>query len=193
MEKSDTKKLLFDTALQLFREQGCENVTIQQICLAAGTTRNAFYYHYASKEDLLCSYFECLPISETEMFKRLLLLPDNWHKLLYIYEIHSRMLVQEGKDFVRQLSIACVKNRKSLFSHYESASSYCVPLIQQCKKDGLIFSPLPAETLAHLARTVSNAAVREWSISSEDYDAIAQTCLMVTQLLRPELVCEESI
>lgn len=189
MEKSNTKKILFDTALALFREKGCENVSIQEICKAAGTTRNAFYYHYTSKEDLLCSYFECLPISENELFQNLLLQPDDWQKLLYIYEIHTQMVVQEGKDFVRQLSIACTKNRKSLFAHTESAS-YCIPLIQRCKDTGLINSPLSAEDLAYFARIISNASARQWSMAEEDYDIITRTRYQLTQLFRPELVSE---
>lgn len=190
MEKTDTKKLLFNTALDLFREKGCEKVSISEICKASGTTRNAFYYYYNSKEDLLCSYFECLPISENKLFENLLKQPDDWQKLLYIYEIHAQMLVMEGKDFVRQLSIACTKNKKSLFSHYENATSYCAPLIQQCQENDLIKSDLPAETLAYFARTISNAAVREWSRSDEDYDVISQVRFQITQLLRPELLHE---
>ena len=190
MEKKDTKKLLFDTALSLFRERGCENVTIQQICKAAGTTRNAFYYHYTSKEDLLCSYFECLPFSENELFSNLLNQSDEWELLLYVYEIHTRMVIQEGKDFVRHLSIACTQNKKSLFSHYGTTTSYGTVLIQKCKEKGLISSPLAAEDLSYLARTVSNASVRKWSISGDDFDVIAHTRLRLTQLLRPELACD---
>jgi len=187
MERTGTKKLLFETALKLFHEKGCENVSVQDICSAAGTTRNAFYYHYGSMDDLLCSYYELRPISENELYQNLLLLPDPWERLLYIYEIHTRMVVQEGKNFVRYLSIACIRNRKSLYTHLKDAS-YCVPLIQQCKDEGLIASPLSAEDLSYLARTISNASARAWSMSEEDYDVIARTRQLVTQILRPELI-----
>ena len=186
MERTDTKDLLFHTALTLFRQKGCENVSIQEICQASGTTRNAFYYHYNSKEDLLCSYFKCLPISENEMFHNLLKQPSDWEKLLYVYEIHTHMLVLEGKDFVRQLSIACIKNRTSLFAHLNPAS-YCEPLIQRCKDAGLITSPLSAADLAYFARTISNAAVRAWSLSDKEYDVIAETRQQLTKFFRPEL------
>ena len=43
MEKSDTKKLLFDTALQLFREQGCENVCLW--VMSMNTHAVMFYVH----------------------------------------------------------------------------------------------------------------------------------------------------
>ena len=61
MEKNSAKTVLFDKAMELFRRDGYDKVTIQQICKESNVTRNAFYYYFDSKEGLLSSYFENIP------------------------------------------------------------------------------------------------------------------------------------
>ena len=41
------------TGMQLFEQRGFRETTIQDICDAVGVTKGAFYYHFASKEELL--------------------------------------------------------------------------------------------------------------------------------------------
>jgi TetR/AcrR family transcriptional regulator, cholesterol catabolism regulator len=48
-----TRELLIDSALTLFGEKGFRATSVQEIVLAAGVTKGAFYHHFASKEDLL--------------------------------------------------------------------------------------------------------------------------------------------
>ena len=56
MDKSCTKILLFDTALELFRKFGYDTVSVSRICSESGLTRNAFYYYFPSKDALLSSF-----------------------------------------------------------------------------------------------------------------------------------------
>ena len=49
----ETKERIREQALKLFKENGYENVTVLQICKAAGVTKRTFYYHFASKDDII--------------------------------------------------------------------------------------------------------------------------------------------
>jgi AcrR family transcriptional regulator len=56
MEKernTDTKQRLTTIACELFRKNGYEAVTVNQICEAVGIVKNTFYYYFDSKEALL--------------------------------------------------------------------------------------------------------------------------------------------
>ena len=48
-----TKTRLFETALTLFKQQSYDEVTISQICQAAGVAKGTFYVHYQGKEDII--------------------------------------------------------------------------------------------------------------------------------------------
>lgn len=58
-----TKKQICDAAMELFKESGYENVSIQDICNVCGVTRGAFYHHYKNKDDLLI-YWELCHVRE---------------------------------------------------------------------------------------------------------------------------------
>jgi len=52
-QKAMTRKLLFDTAFELFQAKGYAATTVDDIAAAAGTTRQTFYAHYPSRADLM--------------------------------------------------------------------------------------------------------------------------------------------
>ena len=49
---AETKRKIFETAVRLIKEIGYNNVTISEICKAAGVAKGSFYVHYNSKEDI---------------------------------------------------------------------------------------------------------------------------------------------
>ena len=51
-----TRQRLATTAMRLFREQGFDAVSIDEICSVAGVTKGAFYYHFPSKQAVLAEF-----------------------------------------------------------------------------------------------------------------------------------------
>ena len=52
-QKQLTRDMIIDRALELFTEKGYAATTIDEIAVAAGTTRATFYAHYPSRADLM--------------------------------------------------------------------------------------------------------------------------------------------
>lgn len=52
-DPEQTRRLLLDSALQLFGEQGFHGTSVQEIVERAELTKGAFYHHFESKEDIL--------------------------------------------------------------------------------------------------------------------------------------------
>ena len=50
---ADTKNKIFETAVTLIKSKGYKNVTVSEICQAAGLAKGSFYVHYDSKEDIV--------------------------------------------------------------------------------------------------------------------------------------------
>jgi AcrR family transcriptional regulator len=53
----ETKTILFDTAVQLFSENGYDNVTVEEITNRAGVAKGSFYTYFRSKSDILIEEF----------------------------------------------------------------------------------------------------------------------------------------
>lgn len=54
----ETRRLILDTALTLFREHGFETTTIRDIAAAAGLSLGAAYYYFKSKEAIVGAYYD---------------------------------------------------------------------------------------------------------------------------------------
>jgi TetR/AcrR family acrAB operon transcriptional repressor len=64
-----TRSLLLDAAEQLFHAQGVWRTSLNDIAVAAGTTRGAIYWHFRDKADLFNAMMErvTLPLEESVM------------------------------------------------------------------------------------------------------------------------------
>jgi AcrR family transcriptional regulator len=56
-EPKDTKTLIYQTALGLFREKGLENTTMREIAKAAGVALGGAYHYFPSKEAIVAEYY----------------------------------------------------------------------------------------------------------------------------------------
>jgi len=148
--------------MELFRKNGFQNVTNLESCKAAGVTRNAVYYHFSSKEDLLCFYFEDAIPAQNELFERILSLGSDWEKLWCLLEAHLQLLEREGVDVTRALMKASLDNRETIVKDYVLTSTWCVPLLQNCIQSGVIRTPLTAEEVNFLMTRILIGVVVSW-------------------------------
>jgi AcrR family transcriptional regulator len=57
-QKSSTKERIFHAALRLFSSQGFKEVSMRDIAKEVGISVSSLYNHYASKDDLLDSFYD---------------------------------------------------------------------------------------------------------------------------------------
>jgi AcrR family transcriptional regulator len=57
-EQSEAKQRIIKTALNLFYKQGYLATGINQVIAESGVTKNTFYYHFHSKDDLCVAYLQ---------------------------------------------------------------------------------------------------------------------------------------
>lgn len=50
---SNHKKAIIDAAKDLVRKNGYNNVSVEQICKAAGVAKGSFYIHYTAKDEII--------------------------------------------------------------------------------------------------------------------------------------------
>jgi AcrR family transcriptional regulator len=69
VQKEQTRALLVDAALRVFTEHGYEEATVEEIAAAAGYSKGAYYFHFASKEDIFLELLEQWTGEQTERLR----------------------------------------------------------------------------------------------------------------------------
>jgi AcrR family transcriptional regulator len=54
----ETRRLVLDTALRLFRERGLDETTMRDVAAAAGLSLGAAYYYFRNKEAIVGAYYD---------------------------------------------------------------------------------------------------------------------------------------
>lgn len=62
-----TRTAIFETALELFRDRGFDNTTMQEIAAAAGVAKSAAYYYFPSKEAIVTAYYEAIQAEQERL------------------------------------------------------------------------------------------------------------------------------
>ena len=69
-----TRQLIFESALAVFREDGFDAATMQQVATRANVVKSAAYYYFPSKESIILAYYEAVQSEQericSELFAR---------------------------------------------------------------------------------------------------------------------------
>ena len=106
-----TQERIRECALSLFKEKGYDNVTVVQICEAAGITKRTFYYHFDSKEQLLSGITEYLGVKAEQLLASLASQQTNVGTLWALMSTYSINSANYGPGIVRQIYVNMVQGK----------------------------------------------------------------------------------
>jgi AcrR family transcriptional regulator len=192
--KQETRARIEDAAYELFKRQGVEDTSIEQICLRADVARRTFYGYYANKHALLGGLGISRLYNQSEPMLRLLM--TNHHStrerleamIDYIeanyasYEDIDRQLIlmapsafANNTEQQRQIGNSAIESFKALFIAGQTMGDTRTE-----------FSP---EILASMVVGTLNTLTTSWAIDSS-YPIFDQ--LEEARLLFERLICKDS-
>lgn len=164
-----TKENMCETAIQLFREQGYENVSVNTICNRLQVTRGSFYHHFESKTDLLLYWFSSqakrhIVLNPDEGYPKLVL---KKHALDYAHLIHN-----VGHDFMYHILMAEFELQGKHFHTYFEAEGKTIELIQQAMDMKEIQSAKDAKQLLDTFSAAVIGAIVLWKLEKGGFDIV---------------------
>ena len=116
----EIKEQLLTTAIDLFKKDGYQNVTVQSICDACHVTKGSFYYHYRYKESLLMDYYHIVAGEElTDVLTEMLRIPDGFHKLWRLFRFYIDSSTRLGADLLKNLMKVNLDNNGIIYPTYK--------------------------------------------------------------------------
>ena len=191
--KQEVRTRIEEAAYRLFREQGIEATSIEQICVQADVARRTFYGYFPNKHSLLGGLGISRLYDQSEPMLRLLL--DN-HRTTrdrleaMIDYIESNFAAYEEID--RQLILLApstfAENREMQREIGDSAMASFVRLITAGVEIGDVNTRFSPEILAAMVVGTLNMLTISWAMNSE-YPIFAK--LEEARMLFEQLICKD--
>ncbi len=170
-QKAHLEQQLYEVALQLFRDQGYEHTTVQQITDQVGVAKSTFFNHFPSKEHVVVLWYRRLTLdSLAELEKQ-----RHASALEAITALTDALAVRA----VAEPKLVAVKARIVAASDLLSGEevtldsqllAFCREQISQAIERGELTTDLDTEMLAALILTTITGTSHEWVISRHGFD-----------------------
>lgn len=178
-----TRAGLLDAAEHLFQLRGVARTSLNDIALAAGTTRGAIYWHFKDKADLFIAMMErvTLPLEQTLALADLEHTHDPVAQLRHAL-LQALRLIASDEQTCRVLHIAahkveyteelCAVQQRHLRSQ-ESALRYIHTALQASFAAQKKTPPLPLEAAAAGLQMLVEGMLHQWLLNPEAFDLMA--------------------
>lgn len=193
-----TRQLLLDSAIQQFAQRGVSNTTLTDIADAAGVTRGAVYWHFASKSELFNAMWqEQLPLRELIHHK--LQQIESGNPLL---DLRNKFVL--GLQYIaenpRQRALMQILYHKCEFSS-DMMSEYDIrtrigfnydairDIFQMCERNGILPPDTNIEIILIVLHSAFSGVIKNWLMDPHQFDLYQQAPLLVDNIM--SIVCTQ--
>lgn len=114
----DTRKLITETAMQLFKERGYENTSVTDICKTCGITKGTFYYHFPNKDEITREFYEQIFLDFYDVFLEIMLIQNAKEQLWKIFEFSIDKTIALGPQLLYALIMSDIQRGFDIFTPY---------------------------------------------------------------------------
>ena len=179
-----TRDKLLDTAEQLFALQGVSRTSLNDIAVAAGTTRGAIYWHFKDKAALFNAMMErvTLPLEDTLACASLgsdsdgPTAPLMRMRSAFMEALHKTATdAQTRRVFdIASHKVEYVEEMRDVRDRHLKTHDECVAMTRagllQAARLGEVKLPMPAITAAHGLHALINGLIQNWLLAPEAFD-----------------------
>lgn len=119
----DTRKLITNNAIQLFKEKGYENTSVTDICKACGITKGTFYYHFPNKDEITREFYEQMFLDFYDVFLDIMMIPNAKEQLWKIFEFSIDKTIALSPKVLYALVMSDIQRGFDIFSPYGSSTN----------------------------------------------------------------------
>lgn len=174
VQKQDTKQLIFLQAIRLFKENGYDRVTVQEIASACGIAKGTFFNYFAKKEDVLLYFGE----SQLQLLEQNLITYQSIHnpkqKIIALLGDLLKRYSEEGE--LMRLVVSQILS-SAFLSTMESHSikrldGIIVSMINEAKQQGTLHSSHDSKLISSIIVGAYFHTMMSWSLILHNDDSI---------------------
>ena len=177
MDRSESKnsKKIVETAINLFKEHGYNNVSVNQICAEAGIARSSFYSVFLSKDDLILHLYSDEFTEDKNLMDNFVSAENDFERIWLLYAYFINLAMNVGPVVSASLMIIELNKNAGIYDKMMKVRKWSIPLCKNCQKLGIIRNTTDAGVLLPLVSASLNNLVFEWSRKRGDFPLYEQS------------------
>lgn len=167
---SKNTEAIVSAALTLFKSQGYVNVSVSDICRAAGVPRSSFYSIFAGKEEIITHLLRELKDDQQAVFAEFINAENDLDRIWALYDRYLRLAVDFGPELTGTLLSLELQKPVGLFALFNSFNEWFEKLIVNCQRQGLIRNKNRPADIVALGIRIAVGAAYEWCLTGGSFD-----------------------
>ncbi|MBS4024682.1 MAG: TetR/AcrR family transcriptional regulator [Clostridia bacterium] len=171
----ETKKAIFESAITLFKEQGFDNVSIDDVAQRAGTSKGSFYTHFKSKSQIIIEQFQKMDDHYLDIASHLWQYNSATEKLL-AFAKEQLIFIKEkvGLDVLNIVYITQLTDSSEKIVVDENRPLYRIiqQIITEGQNSGEFRDDLSSIELTRFVARCMRASFFDWCVHNGSYDIV---------------------
>lgn len=170
VSSSKNTDAIVSAALELFKSWGYVNVSVSDICRAAGVPRSSFYSIFAGKEEIITHLIRNLKDDQQAVFAEFINAKNDLERIWALYDRYLSLAMEFGPELTGTLLSLELQKPVGLFKLFNSFNEWFAKLITNCQRQGLIRNKNRAEDIVTLGIRIAVGATYEWCLTGGGFD-----------------------
>lgn len=170
---NETRRIIFDTAIELFSKKGYERVTVDDICEQAGVAKGTFYNHFKSKNQVIIEEFLKIDDYYQEILVRLERKKSYIDKMITFITLAMRYINEQGVNAIKvayQSQIGPGMTSSLIASHERPLYRIVEKLVREAQEKGEARTDISAAGIAQNLVRFSRGVIYEWCLQNGAFD-----------------------
>lgn len=159
---SKNTKLILDTAFSLFKAQGYQNVSVNEICKTAKISRSSFYAVFSGKKDIINYICSAKGVDQTVTLHDFVKAENDFERMWSLCDRYLTLAEDFGPTLTGSLLNLEMENALGIYEGVHSVDEWCIRLMKNCQKIGLIRCSTPAEQMIPITDSLVFQVVYDW-------------------------------
>lgn len=176
-------------SIELFKEKGFANVSVNDICTIFGVTRGSFYHHFLDKGDLLL-YWQKMKSEDKANNLNDEIEGDALHNLKSFNRQYATMISSLGYELLYETMVATGKTDKGScimegsYTFLEASMESLLKLIEKAQKNHMITETINSKTLAKHYILAMTGLSYDWYAARGNFDFVEEASSIFDTIFR---------
>ena len=178
------KEEVAEAAISLFKRNGYNNVTVNEICKECGISRSVFYSSFNGKRSILEYMVEKPQHNDDASFMKFAHADNDFERIWQLFDRFIAIAYDFGPELTSTLFIMQFESPEGIRAAVHALDDLFATLATNCAKSGIIDSKEPPDLLSRIATDLICHELYVWSSQKGNFSLRARAAVRRDRLPR---------